>query len=169
MKNEFKKNKGYAILVTIVIISIILVIITGLSRSVYKQLLLTSSAKDSQIAFYQADTASECALYFDRVKTIPVIPTTGDNEDLSQGEDNLVNGSVYNCGGQNSIFSGFDENGSYTLNPEDENSIDRCFRIKVVKSKDENNYLSTQLIVDGYNICNMGNLRTVDRTIEINY
>src|SRR5574343_1489902 len=67
--NNLKLNKnnqsGYAILFTVVIVSVISIIAIGLSNTAYKSMILSSVAKDSQTAFYQSDTATECALYAD--------------------------------------------------------------------------------------------------------
>jgi len=171
MINKLQKNNGYAILVTIVVVSIILIIATGLSRSVYKQLLLSSSAKDSQIAFYQADTASECALYFDRIESVSDDSSVDEegNPIINTVNENLVNGYIFNCGDQDLIFSGFDNNGSYSLEPENENLIEKCFRIKVTKVTNDDGSLSTKITANGYNICDKSNTRTVERTIEVNY
>lgn len=51
----------YSILVSTVIITIGLAVL----EVMVQQLTLTSTERDSQIAFYAADTAMECALYWD--------------------------------------------------------------------------------------------------------
>lgn len=162
MKNT--TQKGYAILVTIVVVSIITLIAIGLSRSTYKQLILSSLAKDSQVSFYQADTASECALYFDRV-LISKIPVT---------DPVTLPPSSFSCG-MDSIemdVSTPDVNGSYNINPPTEilDSNDQpCFRIEVAKELDALGATTTTIKAKGYNICNTSNLRTVERTISISY
>ena len=161
------KQKGYAILVTIVVVSIITLIAIGLSRSTYKQLILSSLAKDSQTSFYQADTASECALYFDRVLiTDPAtisFPTT-----FSCGMD--LEGSSSSIEMKVSIP---DSSGSYEINPPDSilNSDNQpCFRIEVIKETGATSGVATTTIkAKGYNICNELNIRTVERTISISY
>lgn len=62
-----KKQNGFAMLYTVVIISLILTISLSISNVSYKQTILSSLAKDSQIAFYQADAGAECGLYYDIV------------------------------------------------------------------------------------------------------
>ncbi len=52
-------------LFTVLITSIILSIGLGISNLAFKQTILSSLAKDSQVAFYQADAAAECAMYYD--------------------------------------------------------------------------------------------------------
>ncbi len=62
-----KNNKGFAMLFTVLIITLILSIAIGISNLSLKQMILSSLAKDSQISFYEADTAVECGLYHDSV------------------------------------------------------------------------------------------------------
>lgn len=61
------KQRGFAMLYTVVIISLILTISLSISNVSYKQTILSSLAKDSQTAFYQADAGAECGLYYDIV------------------------------------------------------------------------------------------------------
>ena len=68
-----KHNKGFAMLFTVLIITLILSIAIGISNLSLKQMILSSLAKDSQISFYEADTAVECGLYYDSVlESFPV-------------------------------------------------------------------------------------------------
>ena len=64
---NFKKimgNKnGFALLFTVLIISVIATVAFGLASIIYKQKLLTSVAIDSGKAFYMADSGMECSLY----------------------------------------------------------------------------------------------------------
>jgi hypothetical protein len=62
-----KHNQGFAMLFTVLIITLILSIAIGISNLSLKQMILSSLAKDSQISFYEADTAVECGLYYDSV------------------------------------------------------------------------------------------------------
>jgi len=154
---KYKKNnqEGYAILFTVVIVSAISVITAGLSNTAYKQLILSSLAKDSQAAFYQADTASDCALYADRVlgATLPPNITTVVT-DLT-------------CGGQ---LSSSAINGSgYTISPKTIDS-NPCFRITVTRDTSVAYPLTrTTISSKGYNICNTSNLRTVEREVLVNF
>ncbi len=79
-KNISKKNikNGFAMLFTVLIISLILSISLGISNITFKQTILSSLAKDSQIAFYQADTAVECGMYYDTNNTFPLGTRPGD-------------------------------------------------------------------------------------------
>ena len=58
-------NKGFVVLFSILISSIILLISTGIYEVVQKQVVLSSYARESQKAFYAADAALDCALFND--------------------------------------------------------------------------------------------------------
>ena len=123
MKNFFtkiKNQKGYAILFTVVIISAISVITAGLTNAVYKQLILSSLAKDSQSAFYQADTAADCALYADQIELVKPSP-------------NIFTTGSFNCGGATMLVDNITADG-YDIHPQNETSQNSCFRINVTRT-----------------------------------
>ncbi|MFZ4500458.1 MAG: hypothetical protein ACOYMZ_03085 [Minisyncoccia bacterium] len=60
-----RRNGGFAMLFTILVISIIMSLAIGIANVTFKQGLLSSIAKDSLIAFYAADAGVECGLYYD--------------------------------------------------------------------------------------------------------
>lgn len=75
MKNT---QKGFVILFTVLVSSIILAIALGITNIALKEVLLAGSAKDAQYAFFSADTGAECALYWD-IKHVafgqtPIVP-----------------------------------------------------------------------------------------------
>jgi len=149
INKKLNNNDGYAILFTVVVVGIISMITIGLSNAAFKQMILSSVARDSTTAFYQADTASECALYADSQLTM---------DDLS---------SAWNCGGSNLKYT----NGtllSFTLSPESPSPLSKCFDIEVSK-EDLSTYIKTTVTAKGYNLCNKSNIRTVERALEITY
>ncbi len=67
-RNIFKKDKrGFVLLFAVLISSILLSIGLGMFSIAYKELLLSTTDRESQIAFYAADTGMECVLYWDLV------------------------------------------------------------------------------------------------------
>lgn len=157
-----KNNQsGYAILFSVVVVGIILVIAFGLSNITYKQLVLSSLAKESQTAFYQADLASECGLYHDwhLDSFTPVDSETPLVDSVScGGEDFDV--EYGNC------FNNRDFDVNYCIKPKDQKSNKPCFRIEFIVNEEEN---TTIMRANGYNICNVLTDRTVERTIEVTY
>lgn len=159
MKNYFKikSNKnGYAILFAVVIISIISMLAIGLSNTTYKQLVLSSLANDSQVSFYQSDTATECALYADNVLLM-----------------NSTNYSSWQCGKDNNgdditfTVLGLGGHLDYTLNPTILGTSLPCFDINVVKTGTAP--IETNIYARGYNSCDKDNPKTVEREIKVTY
>ena len=60
------KKQGIALLVALIFMSVMLSFGLTLASLSYKQSVLTSSAIESQYAFYTADAALECVLYADQ-------------------------------------------------------------------------------------------------------
>lgn len=159
-----KKQKGYAILFTVVIVSAISVITAGLSNAAYKQLILSSLAKDSQLAFYEADTAGDCALYADLVEYPKLLEAT------PSGIFSTPPGTPWSCGGLNLKIVSAELSSGYSLNPPQEDSLDPCFRIDVKKdTTSAPPHTITTITAKGYNICKISNLRTVEREIKITH
>lgn len=63
-KNRNKKL-GFALLFSVITASILLSIGLSVFNISLKELLLSTASRDSQIAFYSADSARECAIYWD--------------------------------------------------------------------------------------------------------
>ena len=97
-----KKNKGFVILFAMLISSLILLISAGIFNVVQKEVVLSSSARESQRAFYAADSALECALYSDLIgvslggagstKRTPFTITP-------EGSESHAGNPEYTCGG----------------------------------------------------------------------
>lgn len=59
-------SRGFTLLISLVLTSVVLAVGVALLDIAYKQILLASSARQSQYAFYNADSGLECALYYDQ-------------------------------------------------------------------------------------------------------
>jgi Tfp pilus assembly protein PilE len=62
----YPPQRGFTLLIAVILSSVVLAIGLALLDISYKQLVLASVAKNSQYAFYAADSALECALYYDQ-------------------------------------------------------------------------------------------------------
>jgi len=68
-QNEFHRNKkGFTLLLSVLIASVLLSLGLAIFSITIRELLLSSTGRESQFAFYAADTGIECALYFDLVR-----------------------------------------------------------------------------------------------------
>ena len=61
-----KTQQGFALLIAVIFMSVMMALGLALSSLGYKQEVLASSSIESQYAFYAADAALECALYYDQ-------------------------------------------------------------------------------------------------------
>jgi Tfp pilus assembly protein PilX len=186
IKNLLQKNKGYALMFTVVVVSIISLIAIGLSNATYKQMILSSIARDSQTAFYMADTVVECIEYQDNV--VGKFPSNS----------TAYAGSTFTCGSQNggtlytltvaaiALPALTNITGAYSINLLGNSAggtawsseVVPCFggtvyKFTVPHSGDpvfgNDTTIDTQILGSGYNICNKNNTRTVERTIKVNY
>lgn len=83
-----KQKKGFVILIAVLVSSLMISLGAFIANIAVKELTLSSSGRDSQTAFYAADSALECALYQDiRVQS------------FSASSSDPGPGSVY-CNGQ---------------------------------------------------------------------
>lgn len=68
IKNKNNK-KGFTLFIALIVSSLLLAIGFSLGTIILKQLVFANSGKESQLAFYAADSGAECALYWDRKNT----------------------------------------------------------------------------------------------------
>jgi hypothetical protein len=88
MTDHHDTQRGFTLLLAALISSIVLSLGSSIFLIAQKQITLSSLGRDSQFAFYAADAAAECALYWDlrysyfSTTTSGVSPTC-DNEELT--------------------------------------------------------------------------------------
>lgn len=66
LKELAKKNKAFTLFVSLLVSALLLAVGFSIGNILIKQLTLATSGSGSQVAFYAADSAAECALYWDR-------------------------------------------------------------------------------------------------------
>lgn len=64
-KKKYKSGGGFTLLIAIITTSMLLIVSFVVVNIALKQLILASAAKESQYAFYAADSGTECAVYWD--------------------------------------------------------------------------------------------------------
>lgn len=60
------RSRGFTLLVAVIFTSVVLSVALALSDVAYRQVVLASTARQSQYAFYAADAGLECSLYWDQ-------------------------------------------------------------------------------------------------------
>ena len=161
--SKWESDKGFTLLLAALVASVVLALGASIFAIAKKQVTLSSIGRESQFAFYAADSAAECALYWDlRYGWFPVDPTPSAIEDVKCREaessvtiDTDSTGETWNS----TVFSyGFDTQG-------------HCAKVRITKSL-QNNSMRTVIHADGYNVlCNdIGtNPRALQRSVELHY
>jgi Tfp pilus assembly protein PilX len=144
-----KKEKGFTLFIAIVVMGTLLLVSTGLVNLAVRQSMLSAASRESQFAFYAADTGMECALYWDIKNSTGVsafATTTGTNITCNNSAPQTVGGSA------TSVFN-------LTFLPDP-----YCATVTV--SKNTNG--TTKIESLGYNTC-AASLRRVERAVRATY
>lgn len=172
---------GFTLFIALVVTGLLLAIGFSIGNIVFKQIILSSTGKESQLAFFAADSGAECALYWDRKNAAGVSVVEGA---FATSSLIVVGPSTdIRCGGQpiyvlyrsdtvldpvnatttfSVDFSKIDGNAEYRA----------CARVTVIK-----NGPYTQIDSRGYNAfldannedCDISNPRTLERGLQLNY
>ncbi len=155
MKNT--KNKGFTLFIAVVITATLLLVSMGIASITIKESFLASSSRESQYAFYAADTGAECAIYWD-VKNgtglSAFATSTTSIINCNQDINNSPNPTPTTVGGNS------ESNFSVTFNPEP-----YCAKVKVTKNEDNTTIIESL----GYNTCDASNSRRVERAVRVSY
>ncbi len=175
-----KTKKGFTLFIALIVSSILLTIGFSIGNIILKQLKLVNSGKESQLAFYAADSGAECALYWDRKDTSGSsvydmnfgTSTPRESVRIDCGSTNptppTTNGKVYveskNISGDiatTTFYVDFTENAGYPA----------CSKVVVVRTGE-----NTLVDARGYNAifrdgvgCDITNPRTVERGLQLRY
>lgn len=103
MKN-INQKKGFTLLYAVIVSSIILAASISIINISLKQYKLSALSRESQIAFYAANTGVDCAVYWD-IKGRPVTDAGGDNmiDVFPAVQDNQYDSPTNNTDNNNSI------------------------------------------------------------------
>ena len=145
---------GFTILFAVLTSSLLLAIGVAIFNLTYRELLLSSSARDSQFAIYAADTGVECALYWDSL---------GQAFATGTGQRNIE------CAEQIALYTVYPERpatSTFLLMLAESGGIQPCTIVDVAKYE---NPTRTVLISRGYNTCEENNPRRVERALRVSY
>lgn len=150
MKKLKHKKRGFTLLYAVLVSSLLLSLGIAIFNVTLKELDLSSSARESQFAFYAADTGIECALYWD-IQHSAFATSTSSNINCAEQTINGVGGNGYD------VPSTF----TITLAP-----LSHCAVVSVTKrSGPDRTFVESR----GYNTCDTGNPRRVERAIRASY
>jgi len=148
-------ERGITLLISIIIMGTLLLVASAISNIALKQSTLSSTNQESQFAFYAADSGAECAIYWD-VKNPPGYSafSTSTGSQITCNKDAQNPSNQFGVGGSNS--STF----TMTFLPDP-----YCARVVVTKADDG----TTQIQSYGYNTCDTGSPRRVERAVKVSY
>ncbi len=138
-------KKGFTLLLAVLITSIILGMSVGISVFIIRELLISSIGRESQKAFFAADSGVECALYWD----------------LKQNAFATSSTRVISCAGSSPTVGGASGISEFDL----AFTNGACSRVKVDKTIPS----STTINSAGHNICNLSDPNRVERSLQISY
>ncbi len=157
-----KSDRGFTLFISILITGTLLLISMAIISLSVKEAFLTGSARESQYAFYAADTGAECAIYWD-VKNPSGITafstTTGSTIFCNKDSLNATNPTPSVVGGSWNGSTGV-SNFTLTFLPQP-----YCTKVTVTKYAD----LTTKIESLGYNTCDTSNPRRVERAVRVTY
>ncbi|MDP2641713.1 MAG: PilX N-terminal domain-containing pilus assembly protein [bacterium] len=150
------KDRGFTLFIAVVIMGTLLLIATGVVNLAFRQSLISASGRESQHAFYAADTGIECALYWDIQNPSGVSAfstSTGStifcNRDGNNPDNEWVVGGAYT-----SVINRID----FLPDP-------YCAIVTVTKSDDGSTVIESR----GYNTCDSSDTRRVERAVRATY
>lgn len=149
--------RGFTLLIAVVLTSVLLSVGLALLDIALKQVTLSSTARQSQYAFYAADSAMECALYWDQQMNVFRWDFPG-----SQGNSALN----VKCGGfdvTNYVVS----QASVRITTYDVPCAGGGINASVEVHK--NQVGVTNIYANGYNTCNQNDPRRIERGLKVFY
>lgn len=152
-------NKGFVLLFAVMLSSVILAITLGVANIAVKEIKFGTSAKETNEAFFAADTGVECALINDKDSS---------NSFVSSGGSGVVN-----CFGTNVPLSGSFPSWSFVVSGFGSDSDD-CAVVTIYKdavSSPPN--VRTFIVSKGYNFgnsaCVSSSPNRIERQVEVSY
>lgn len=160
------KNKGFTLLFASLVVSLVLSVGIAIANITLAQLTLSTAGRESQVALYNADTALECALYyqykvfnFDASEPIQFFPQLDTHT-----------ARTMTCAGINNdtpVDGPVDDGGvvvtTYNFNIANCNQNNPSFTIEIRKTPSGADNYSVEIRTRGYNTCNASNPRRVER------
>ena len=169
-----KKNRGFTLLFAVLTASVLLSLALAIFNQIYKSLLLSSAGKESLAAFYAADSGVECAFYWDLkhdpINSFPNSIFATSSYSVNYGGSNLIS-----CNEQK-----FNQTWTVTSDLFSATTVfnlsfgggifptEGCSEVTVNKTVSGDNIFTT-IESRGYNICDAGSPRKVERAIQVTY
>ena len=162
-----QKQAGFAMLFAVLVSSVLLSIGLSIFNLTVKELVLSSSGRESQFSFYAADTGVECALYWD-FKGTNIFATSSNSRIPSPANPDCV-GVPINI--NPSISGPSSATTQFTLNIPNVNP-EYCAIVTVTKLSSQPPIINTVIDSRGYNTpcpIDTPNPNRVERALKVTY
>ena len=156
MKKIQHTPRGFTLLMSVLISGILLSLGVAIFNIVSKEIVLTSAGRESQFAFYAADSGVECGLYWDSKQN--AFSTSSPQQPQCAGAA-VTNYEVSYDAPSDTYTTTF----SFSLGA---NTTAPCTDVTVVR---QNSPTRTTLTAAGYNTCVTTNPRRIERSIRVQY
>lgn len=198
-KQTHTKQKGFTLLFAVLISILVMSISTTIISISTRQIILSGTSRESQYAFYAANTALECAYYWDQRGdnfddnkfAFPLASGSSTSETLECAGGNIKTGdgfsstpgNTFNRAWLTPIFSIDESEHTFWMVIENKSSSGitintprTCAKVTVFKEVGQitvagidYDQLKTKIEARGYNTCDLSDSRTVERGVEIEY
>ena len=153
-------ERGFALLIATVLSSVALAVGLAVTDIVYRQVVLSSAAKQSQYAFYAADSALECALYFDQQQgTFAYQASPPGSTSISCAASGGVVPISFAITEPSATILRFSSDWFSAAAPP------ACARLTVLKSSTG----AADIFAEGVNTCDLSSNRAIERGIRVSY
>ncbi|MDB5194039.1 MAG: seg [Parcubacteria group bacterium] len=143
-------------LIAIIITGTLLLVATAIMNTSVKQAFLSSAGRESQYAFYAADSGTECAIYWDAKDPQGYSAfSTSTASTITCNKDSANPGNQFVTGGSSAPSTFI-----VTFLPDP-----YCAKVTVTKNADN----TTKIEALGYNTCDSSNPRRVERAVRVTY
>ncbi len=152
------KQRGFTLLIAVVLTSVLLSVGLALLDISYKQIMLSSTARQSQYAFYAADSAIECALFWDQKRNAFQYGASPTPIRCANTQITVTSTTT----------SGYKESGFYTPCINNTQAKVTVYKYQAGGS-DTCNGGTTCIYADGFNSCNVSDARRIERGLKVFY
>jgi Tfp pilus assembly protein PilX len=178
--STYKKDKGFAMLFAVLTASVLLSIGLSIFNLTIKELTLSSSGRESQFAFYAADSGAECALYWD-LNATEIFATSSAARNPSNASPDCVDTAgveqVFSITPSSSDGSNATTTFSLTIPNSDPTETEpQCVTVTVSKNLLTSGNIQTTINSRGYNVgtvsgtaCVSSDPNRVERAIRVTY
>lgn len=167
---------GFALIYAVLISSLLVAIAVSISNLVIKQLSISTVSRESQIAFYAADSGAECALYWDIQGPYWASPFSFPSPD----NQNPLNLTPLSCGVSVECYDDIGQSVSCPYIKSFGTYYQSRFIVHfgnpspcaIVSIKKKSDYTTTSNVIDSYGINDCSttdNQYRVERALRVNY